>query len=149
MRAARGAEGQEGSRVLLRREGGIKRGPREKSEAESRGKTSPRSKKTRSGGQSEPLGPACCPPYQDWPERFASPLFPPPHRSPFSNHGVRLRPEITESRSPRNCGLCGSQTENPRYWTPPRSPLPQHPLPTQLRETKLCEIPGEKKKKSG
>lgn len=74
---------------------------------------------------------------------------PPPHRSPFSNHGVRLRPEITESRSPRNCGLCGSQTENPRYWTPPRSPLPQHPLPTQLRETKLCEIPGEKKKKSG
>lgn len=149
MRAARGAEGQEGSRVLLRREGGIKRGPREKSEAESRGKTSPRSKKTRSGGQSEPLGPACCPPYQDWPERFALPLFPPPpHRSPFSNHGVRLRPEITESRSPRNCGLCGSQTENPRY-CPPRSPLPQHPLPTQLRETKLCEIPGEKKKKSG
>lgn len=147
MRAARGAEGQKGSRVLLRREGGIKRGPREKSEAESRGKTSPRSKKTRSGGQSEPLDPACCPPYQDWPERFASPLFPPPHRSPFSNHGVRLRPEITESRSPRNCGLCGSQTENPRYWTPPPEPPPSASTSHTIKRNQTVRNPrGEKEK---
>lgn len=149
MRAARGAEGQEGSRVLLRREGGIKRGPREKSEAESRGKTSPRSKKTRSGGQSEPLGPACCPPYQDWPERFASPLFPPPLTAPHSQ--ITVCGSVLRSRRAAAPGIvgCAAVRQKTRDIGPPRSPLPQHPLPTQLRETKLCEIPGEKKKKSG
>lgn len=71
---------------------------------------------------------------------------PPPHRSPFSNHGVRLRPEITESRSLRNCGLCGSQTENPRYWPPPEPPPSASTSHTIKRNQTVRNPRGEKEK---
>lgn len=78
--------------------------------------------------------------------RHSSPPLTAPH-SQITVCGSVLRSRRAAAPGIVGCAAVRQKTRD--IGPPPRSPLPQHPLPTQLRETKLCEIPGEKKKKSG